>query len=93
MHDDTRWMVAARCRDERPELFFVTDDIGIMAARRVCTTCPVCDACLDYAVTHDITDGVWGGLSEEARRRRGRTVRRRLSAFGRPRRSSSPPRP
>jgi WhiB family redox-sensing transcriptional regulator len=62
-------MVHARCRDQPPALFFPTDGTGVQTARRICATCPVSDARLDYALTRRIDHGVWGGTSERARRR------------------------
>jgi hypothetical protein len=37
-------------------------------ARRVCASCPVRQPCLDYALSHAITHGIWGGLTERDRR-------------------------
>jgi hypothetical protein len=37
-------------------------------ARQVCAACPVRQPCLDYALTHGISHGVWGGLAERERR-------------------------
>jgi hypothetical protein len=37
-------------------------------ARQVCARCPVRQPCLDYAVTNQITHGIWSGLSERERR-------------------------
>lgn len=34
-------------------------------AKRLCTLCPVLALCREYAFTHKITDGTWGGLSEK----------------------------
>lgn len=67
--NDTIWMAAGRCRDHPPELVFPGDGGGVAAAQRVCATCPVAEACLDYALDHHIEHGVWGGASERARRR------------------------
>ena len=36
--------------------------------RPVCARCPVRQPCLDYAISHGITHGVWGGLAERDRR-------------------------
>lgn len=65
----TAWMADGHCRDHPPELFFPADGVGVEAARRVCATCPVAGACLDYALDQRIEHGVWGGASERARRR------------------------
>ena len=37
-------------------------------ARQICAACPVCQQCLDYALSNRITHGIWGGLSERERR-------------------------
>jgi hypothetical protein len=37
-------------------------------ARRICASCPVRQPCLDYAISHAITSGIWGGLTERDRR-------------------------
>ncbi|MPZ67821.1 MAG: hypothetical protein GEU83_20825 [Pseudonocardiaceae bacterium] len=37
-------------------------------AKRVCHTCPIRRACLEYALNHDERFGIWGGMSERERR-------------------------
>jgi WhiB family redox-sensing transcriptional regulator len=76
---DTSWMSSGSCRDYLPAVFFPTDGIGVRAARQVCSSCPVREACLDYAIYCRIEHGVWGGESERARRRIAQ-ARRRKSA-------------
>ena len=41
----------------------------VAVARRICASCPVQAPCLEYALTHHIDHGVWGGASERERRR------------------------
>ena len=36
-------------------------------AKRICGLCPIRATCLEYALTHDMRFGVWGGLSEKER--------------------------
>jgi WhiB family redox-sensing transcriptional regulator len=36
-------------------------------AKRHCARCPVREACRDYAIANDETDGVWGGLTADER--------------------------
>jgi hypothetical protein len=56
----TDWMLDASCMDHPVLDWF--DDEHYQSAARVCDACPVRSPCLDYAVTHQIDDGVWGGL-------------------------------
>jgi WhiB family redox-sensing transcriptional regulator len=74
------WMSEARCRDEPAEVFFPTDGSGVEVARRICAACPVRERCLDYAITHRIEHGIWGGASERARRRMARDRSRRAGS-------------
>lgn len=67
------WRHRASCRDEDPELFFPVGTSGpalaqTAEARKVCRRCPVQKECLSYADEMKMTDGVWGGLSEDQRR-------------------------
>ena len=38
-------------------------------ARRICADCPVKEPCLEYALVTNQDTGVWGGTSEEERRK------------------------
>ncbi|GAC1374272.1 MAG: hypothetical protein NVSMB4_01640 [Acidimicrobiales bacterium] len=38
-------------------------------ARTYCGPCPARQKCLAHALTHDETEGMWGGLTPEQRRR------------------------
>lgn len=80
--DGDDWRDHAACLGADAELFFTPDgERGmprlqrIRRAKAVCATCPVTTQCLDDALDHNITFGVWGGLDEEERR----TVRRRVN--------------
>jgi len=37
-------------------------------AKRICRTCPAQARCLAWALDHGVTDGVWGGTTEDERR-------------------------
>ena len=63
------WHDSALCAQTDPEVFFPEKGFPAQDARRVCTACPVRDACLDYALTNRERYGVWGGLSERERHR------------------------
>ena len=64
---DTDWMAEGRCREMEAGLFFPSDGLGVERARVICMTCPVRQACRDYALRHRIPHGVWGGTSERER--------------------------
>lgn len=72
-YDPNGWRLDAACRDLDTAVFFPETDAAIGAAKAVCATCPVRDACLEFALITRQDDGVWGGLDENERRR----VRRR----------------
>jgi WhiB family transcriptional regulator, redox-sensing transcriptional regulator len=63
------WMAQARCRDLASTLFFPTNSAGVAAARRVCASCEVANACLEYALDERLEHGIWGGTSERQRHR------------------------
>jgi WhiB family redox-sensing transcriptional regulator len=46
----------------------------------ICAGCPVRIQCLDFALTHDQTHGIWGGTTAEDRQRDRRRRRRRAAA-------------
>ena len=82
------WHRQAACLSVDPELFFPNGSTGdharqAAAAKRICMSCPVRVACLEFALESRQDFGVWGGLTEEERRslRRSRQRRaRRLAA-------------
>lgn len=65
------WTVDALCVQVDPDLFFpeVGEYTKAKAAKRVCTNCPVIAECLEYALRHGETFGVWGGTAAVERRR------------------------
>jgi WhiB family transcriptional regulator, redox-sensing transcriptional regulator len=62
------WRDRAACRGTDLDLFFPGRGESAEPARRVCAACPVRQPCLDYAISHGITHGIWGGLAERDRR-------------------------
>ncbi|MGH9157026.1 MAG: WhiB family transcriptional regulator [Acidimicrobiales bacterium] len=66
---ETEWMTIGKCREVPPTTFFPSDGVGVEVARRICATCDVKPACLEYALRNRIDHGVWGGTSERERRR------------------------
>ncbi|MEU5161239.1 WhiB family transcriptional regulator [Streptomyces sp. NPDC020875] len=79
------WRHNAVCREEDPELFFPVGNTGpaldqIEEAKAVCHRCPAIDQCLQWALESGQSDGVWGGLDEDERRRMKRRAARRAAA-------------
>lgn len=71
---DDEWRARAACRDSDPDLFFPVGTTGVAveeieAAKAVCMGCPVREECLQYALEANQDTGVWGGTSEEERRK------------------------
>ncbi|MDX2646690.1 WhiB family transcriptional regulator [Streptomyces sp. NPDC001902] len=68
------WRYDAACREEDPELFFPISGSGpgmaqIQEAKAVCLRCPVTAQCLRSALSAGRLDGIWGGTTEDERRR------------------------
>ena len=62
-------MERARCADLDSNIFFPSDSLGVAQAVEICRSCPVRSACLEHALEHGISIGIWGGESERSRRR------------------------
>jgi WhiB family redox-sensing transcriptional regulator len=62
------WTDRAACLDVDPDLFFSRDPDDIDEATAVCSGCDVRTDCLTWAIEHNETAGVWGGLTEDQRR-------------------------
>lgn len=67
------WRRRAACRDMAVSLFF--DEATEAQSRRVCSGCPVTDACLAFARHTSQAYGVWGGMTPAERSRRRRRPR------------------
>ena len=72
-YDPGEWRLDAACRDLDTAIFFPGSDEEVATAKAVCASCPVREACLQFALITRQDDGVWGGLDENERKR----VRRR----------------
>jgi WhiB family redox-sensing transcriptional regulator len=71
---DYHWRNVAICRDTNPDLFFPVGTTGqalvqIEQAKTVCRECPVQAPCLEFALSTNQDSGIWGGTSEEERRK------------------------
>ena len=75
------WRGDAACRDTDPDLFFPVGQTGpaiehIAKAKDVCNSCAVKVECLEYSLMTNQDAGVWGGLTEDERRKIRRERRR-----------------
>lgn len=77
MAREQHWRADAACRDFETDIFFPSSDDAAALALSICASCPVRAACLDWAIATRQDDGVWGGLTETARKRE---RRRRVAA-------------
>lgn len=69
------WRERSACQPRDRPLFFSFDTLDQRAAKAICEGCGVRAPCLEYA-TRWVVAGVWGGTSEEDRRKRAREWRR-----------------
>lgn len=72
--DGVSWRKGAACQAASADLFFPVGSTGpaedlIEAAKSVCQSCPVRVACLRFALETNQEFGVWGGTSEDERKR------------------------
>jgi WhiB family redox-sensing transcriptional regulator len=72
--DKEDWRTAAACRSTEPDMFFPIGSTGnaldaIASAKRVCNACEAINPCLDFALATNQESGVWGGTSEDERRK------------------------
>jgi WhiB family redox-sensing transcriptional regulator len=70
------WQLRAACRGPESTLFFPPSaserkeerETREARAKIICSTCPVREPCLDYALEIREPHGIWGGLNEHERR-------------------------
>ena len=63
------WKKFASCVQTDPEVFFPEKGDSTKQAKKICSSCDVTTQCLEYALDNDEQFGIWGGLSEQERRR------------------------
>lgn len=70
--EEDAWMKEARCGEIGGDGWFpekgVSPAITPREAKRICNTCEVRAICLQWAIDHNETLGIWGGLSAKQRR-------------------------
>ncbi|MFN0091660.1 MAG: WhiB family transcriptional regulator [Acidimicrobiales bacterium] len=72
--ENDSWRRHAACCDTNPDLFFPVGTTGpaieqIETAKAVCFGCDVRVPCLEFALITNQDSGIWGGTSEEERRK------------------------
>mgnify|MGYP001544562919 FL=1 len=67
--DERPWAAYGTSRGADPDLFFPGPDETPDEGLKICRGCPVRDECLDWALGTRIHYGIWGGMTERARRR------------------------
>ncbi len=72
--DREGWRDQAACRHTGSALFFPAGSTGVAiaeihAAKAVCRSCPVREACLLFAFKTNQESGIWGGKDEVERHR------------------------
>ena len=68
------WQERSACYGLDPEIFFPTTEEEAGLALSYCSVCTVRELCLAWAVRNGERYGVWGGTTEQQRRRLIRTV-------------------
>lgn len=67
MSDPTAWMSQAKCAGADTGLFFPTGNDVARQAKWMCRSCPVQQACGQWAIDNGIEFGIWGGMSTPER--------------------------
>ena len=68
------WQDRAACFGVDPDLFFPITEEEAGPALTYCRVCPIREECLAWALKNGERYGVWGGLTEQQRRRLQRRV-------------------
>lgn len=63
------WHDLAACNGKPTAMFYPETGEGVRRAIALCLGCPVRDDCLEHALTFPELFGVWGGMSEKARKK------------------------
>jgi WhiB family transcriptional regulator, redox-sensing transcriptional regulator len=66
---DTSWHDEGLCGQVGADFFYPEKGESAAPAKRVCAACPVRLRCLEHALNTDELYGIWGGTTEEERRR------------------------
>ena len=63
------WQEHAACHGIDPDVFFPTSEEEAGPALAYCGSCRIREMCLSWALKNGERYGVWGGLTEQQRRR------------------------
>jgi WhiB family transcriptional regulator, redox-sensing transcriptional regulator len=79
------WRSAGACLSADPDLFFPISAKGpaekqVAMAKMICAGCRVREECLEFAMAHGLTYGIWGGTTADDRQRDRRRKRRAAAA-------------
>lgn len=77
--DEPHWSELGLCAETDPDAFFPEKGGSTREAKQVCEGCIVRTQCLEYALANDERFGIWGGTSEQQRRKL-RRERKRAAA-------------
>lgn len=78
--EELHWQESALCAQTDPDVFFPEKGGSTAPATSICKRCEVRADCLEYAISNDIRHGIWGGMSDNDRRRISRERRRAREA-------------
>ena len=67
--DPLAWQAQALCAEVDADIFFPDKGGSTREAKKVCRACEVRAECLEYALANGERFGIWGGVTERARRR------------------------
>jgi WhiB family redox-sensing transcriptional regulator len=66
---DTTWHDQGICATTDPAIFYPEPGASDAPALEICAGCPIRRTCLQHALTAPEWHGVWGGVSQNERRR------------------------
>lgn len=69
--NDEPWVEQAECAGSSGKIFFPESYNAaiVRLAKKICSVCKVREECLEYALKHKETIGIWGGLTPKERAR------------------------
>lgn len=62
------WQFQGNCKPEDDKIFFSELPSKVARAKIICSTCPVQKQCLDFAISNNIEEGIFGGFTPNERK-------------------------